>query len=296
MSVIAYFQQDIVFFTFTIFLLGLCIGSFLNVVIYRLPVMEEREWQDAIAESQNQPPSDKPRISLMWPRSRCPQCGHMITALENIPVLSYLFLLGRCSGCHTHISLRYPLIELLTAVLSATIAWKFGCTWQTMGFLILVWSLISLSFIDFDTQMLPDAITLPLVWCGLLFNLNGVFVPLHTAVIGAMAGYLSLWSVFWLYYGVKTLTNWLYKRDDPKEGMGFGDFKLLAALGAFLGWKAVPVIILLSSVVGACIGIGMIVALRHDRRVPIPFGPYIAIAGMLTLFIGDPLIKLIISF
>lgn len=296
MSVITYLQ-DSTFFTVTVFLLSLCIGSFLNVVIHRLPLMEEREWQDAVAEMENREPSKEPHVSLMWPGSRCPKCGHVITALENIPVISYLFLRGRCSGCKTHISLRYPLVELFTAVLSALVAWKFGPGWQTFGLLMLVWSVIALSFIDFDTQLLPDAITLPLVWLGILLALLKVSaLPLESAVIGAMVGYLSLWSVFWLYYGVKSLTNWLYKRDDPKEGMGYGDFKLLAGFGAFLGWKAVPVIILLSSVVGAFIGISMVLLLRHDRRVPIPFGPYIAIAGIVTLFAGEPLIKMVVPF
>jgi len=296
MSVFIYLQ-DSTFFTVSVFLLSLCIGSFLNVVIHRLPLMEEREWQDAVAEMENREPSKEARISLMWPGSRCPKCGHVITALENIPVISYLFLRGRCSQCKTAISPRYPLVELFTAVLSALVAWQFGPGWQAFGPLVLVWCLVALSFIDFDTQLLPDAITLPLVWFGLLLALLKLSpLSLESAVIGAMVGYLSLWSVFWLYYGIKSLTNWLYKRDDPKEGMGYGDFKLLACLGAFLGWKAVPVIILLSSVVGACVGISMILLLRHDRRVPIPFGPYIAIAGVLTLFIGQPLIRLVVPF
>lgn len=292
MSAIDYLHNPAVFLT-VVLLLGLCVGSFLNVVIHRLPLMEEREWKDAIAEAQQQPASDEPRISLVAPRSRCPHCGHMITALENIPVISYLFLRGRCSHCKAPISPRYPVVEILTALLSCVVAWKFGPGWQSAGALLFVWAMIALSFIDFDTQMLPDALTLPLVWAGLLFNLYQTFVPLETAVVGAMAGYLSLWSVFWLYFGVRTLTNKLSGRDDPREGMGYGDFKLLAAIGAFLGWKALPAVILLSSVVGACIGIGMIAFLRHDRRVPIPFGPYLAIAGILTLFFGDQLIGLI---
>lgn len=291
------YLQDPTFLVISVFLLGLCVGSFLNVVIHRLPLMEEREWQDAVAEMEGREPSKEARVSLMWPGSRCPKCGHVITALENIPVISYLCLRGRCSGCHTPISPRYPLVELFTAVMSALVAWKFGPAWQTLGLLVLVWCLIALSFIDFDTQLLPDAITLPLVWLGILLALLKVSpLSLESAVIGAMAGYLSLWSVFWLYYGVKSLTNWLYKRDDPKEGMGYGDFKLLAGLGAFLGWKAVPVIILLSSVLGAFVGISMVLLLRHDRRVPIPFGPYIAIAGIVTMFAGAPLIRMVVPF
>ncbi|MBS1209648.1 MAG: prepilin peptidase [Proteobacteria bacterium] len=263
--------------------IGLCIGSFLNVVIHRLPKMLERQWQDDAADLRGETLSDEPRISLSTPRSRCPHCGHLITAIENIPLLSYLFLRGRCRHCHASIGIRYPVVEVITALLSALVAWKFGPTIQTLGALLLVWPLIALACIDLDTYLLPDDITLPLLWLGLLLNLNQVFVPLDSAVIGAMAGYLSLWSVYWLF---KLVTG--------KEGMGYGDFKLLAAIGAFLGWQALPAVILLSSAVGACVGIGLIVFAKHGREKPIPFGPYLAAAGILALFLGDTLSKLFV--
>lgn len=262
-------------------LLGLCVGSFLNVVIHRLPKMMEREWQTQCAELRGEEtaPTDNP-LTLARPRSRCPSCGHMISALENIPVLSYVLLRGCCSSCGQKISLRYPLIEIFTGLLSAFTAWHFGLTLQTVGALLLLWSLIALAAIDVDTQLLPDAITLPLLWLGLAFNIAATYVDLSTAVIGAMAGYLSLWTVFWVF---KLVTG--------KEGMGYGDFKLLAALGAWLGWTMLPAIILLSSVVGAFVGITLIVAARHGRNVPIPFGPYLAAAGVIALFWGQELTR-----
>lgn len=260
--------------------LGLLIGSFLNVVIHRLPRMMEREWQCQCAELRGEePPRDEP-LSLLRPRSRCPACGHGITALENIPILSWLFLRGRCSACQSPISARYPLVEAITALLSAYAAVHFGFGWAAAGALILIWSLIALTCIDFDTTYLPDAITLPLLWCGLLFNLDAVYADLPSAVIGAAAGYLSLWSVYWLF---KLLTH--------KEGMGYGDFKLLAALGAWLGWQLLPLVILLSSVVGAVIGILLIVAAKRGRNVPIPFGPYLATAGLIALFWGQEITR-----
>ena len=259
-------------------LLGLCVGSFLNVVIHRLPKMMEQDWQAQCAELRGESPPDQGEaLSLAKPRSRCPNCGHQITALENIPLVSYLLILkGKCSGCGTRISPRYPITELLTGLLSAFAAWHFGPTIQTVGALALLWALIALSAIDLDTQLLPDSITLPLLWLGLAFNLWTTFADLPTAVIGAMAGYLSLWSVFWLF-----------KLATGKEGMGYGDFKLLAALGAWLGWQMLPAIIILSSVVGAVVGIALIVAARHGRNVPIPFGPYLAAAGVIALFWGQ---------
>ncbi len=266
-------------------LLGLCIGSFLNVVIHRLPKMMERDWQAQCAESRdelhdNAPPDGEP-LSLARPRSRCPHCGHAITALENIPVLSYLLILkGKCAGCGQRISPRYPIVELLTGLLSAYAAWHFGPTLQLAGALLLIWALIALTFIDFDTQLLPDSITLPLLWLGLAFNLPATFTDLPAAVIGAMAGYLALWSVFWLF-----------RLATGKEGMGYGDFKLLAALGAWLGWPLLPAIILISSVVGAVVGVTLIIAARHGRNVPIPFGPYLAAAGVITLFWGDAITR-----
>jgi leader peptidase (prepilin peptidase)/N-methyltransferase len=258
--------------------LGLCIGSFLNVVIHRLPKMMEREWQGQCAELRGETLESLPAFDLSRPRSRCPACGHQIRAVENIPVVSYLFLRGRCAGCGNGISLRYPLIELLTGLTSAFAAWHFGFGWPAFGALILIWSLIALAAIDFDTQLLPDSITLPLLWIGLAFNLNHHFTDLSSAVIGAMLGYMALWCVFWAF-----------KLATGKEGMGYGDFKLLAALGAWLGWQMLPVIILLSSIVGAAVGIALIVFARHGRNIPIPFGPYLAAAGLIALFWGQEL-------
>lgn len=263
-------------------LLGLCIGSFLNVVIHRLPKMMEQEWQAQCAELQGEGGATAAeQLSLAKPRSRCPACGHQITALENVPLISYLFVLrGKCSGCHASISPRYPIIEALTGLLSAYVAWHFGPTLQAAGALVLVWSLIALAAIDLDTQLLPDSITLPLLWLGLTLNLWGAFADLPSAVVGAILGYLALWSVFWLF-----------KLATGKEGMGYGDFKLLAALGAWLGWQMLPAIILLSSVVGAIVGISLIVATRHGRNVPIPFGPYLAAAGGIALFWGESITR-----
>lgn len=258
-------------------LLGLCVGSFLNVVIHRLPKMMEKEWQAQCAELRGEQALQEDALSLAQPRSRCPSCGHQITAFENIPLLSYLLILkGKCSGCGTQISPRYPIVEALTGLISAYAAWHFGPTWQTIGALFLLWALIALSGIDLDTQLLPDSITLPLLWFGLAFNLWATYCDLQSAVIGAMAGYLALWSVFWLF-----------KLATGKEGMGYGDFKLLAALGAWLGWQMLPAIILLSSVVGAAVGITLIFAARHGRNIPIPFGPYLAAAGVIALFWGQ---------
>ena len=261
-------------------LLGLCVGSFLNVVIHRLPKMMEQEWQAQCSELRGETTFTAAEpLSLAKPRSRCPACGHQITALENIPLISYLLILkGKCSGCHTRISPRYPIIEAMTGLVSAYVAWHFGPTLQAAGALLLVWALIALAAIDLDTQLLPDVITLPLLWLGLALNLWGAYTDLASAVVGAMLGYLALWSVFWLF-----------KLATGKEGMGYGDFKLLAALGAWLGWQMLPAIILLSSVVGAIVGITLIVATRHGRNVPIPFGPYLAAAGGITLFWGAPI-------
>lgn len=265
-------------FTGLVFLFGLLVGSFLNVVIHRLPKMMEAEWQAQCAELRGETAPDTPRYNLWLPRSACTQCGHRITALENIPLLSWLWLRGRCSACKTPISARYPLVELLTALLSAAVAWKWGVSVQTVGALLLGWTLIALAFIDFDTTLLPDSLTLPLIWLGLIFNVYGVFASLPDAVVGAVAGYLVLWSVYWLF-----------RLATGKEGMGFGDFKLLAAIGAWLGWQMLPVTLLLSSGVGAAIGIALIVLVKHDRRVPIPFGPYLAGGGLAALFFGADL-------
>lgn len=259
-------------------ILGLLVGSFLNVVIHRLPRMMEREWQCQCAELRGEETPQGETISLIAPRSRCPACDHAISALENIPIVSWLFLRGKCSACQAAISMRYPLVEAVTGLLTAFAAVHFGFGWSALGAILLIWALIALTFIDFDTTYLPDAITLPLLWCGLLFNLGNTYADLPSAVIGAMAGYLALWSVYW---GFKLLTG--------KEGMGYGDFKLLAALGAWLGWQMLPLIVLLSSMVGAVVGILLIVLAKRGREVPIPFGPYLATAGVIAVFWGDTL-------
>jgi leader peptidase (prepilin peptidase)/N-methyltransferase len=267
-------------FTACAALLGLCIGSFLNVVIHRLPKMMERQWRAECAELAGQEPPPAERYNLVVPRSACPSCGHRIGALENIPVLSWLALRGKCAGCKTRISARYPAVELLTGALSGYIAWHFGFGLAAAGALLFTWAMIALTFIDLDTFYLPDSITLPLLWLGLLFNLNATYVALPSAVVGATAGYLSLWSVYWVF-----------KWATGKEGMGYGDFKLLAAIGAWLGWTMLPLTILLSSLVGAVIGIGMIAFAGRGRNVPIPFGPYLAIAGMIALLHGPALTR-----
>jgi leader peptidase (prepilin peptidase)/N-methyltransferase len=280
-------------------LLGLLMGSFLNVVIHRLPVMLRRDWRQQSAEILSEWSAEKdapgelvqvrtgleklgpalaaaPAYNLIAPRSACPRCGHRIGALQNIPVVSYLVLRGRCAGCKTRISPRYPVVEAFTGLVSAYVGWRFGFSLAALAGLLFAWALIAAAVIDFDTQLLPDDITLPLTWLGLLFNLWGALTTLEAAVIGAIAGYLALWSVYWAF-----------KLATGKEGMGFGDFKLLAAIGAFLGWKMLPAVILLSSLVGAVVGIGLIALARHGRNIPIPFGPYLAAAGLLALFFGE---------
>ncbi|MEW6353863.1 MAG: A24 family peptidase [Pseudomonadota bacterium] len=259
-------------------ILGLLVGSFLNVVIYRLPVMMEREWRAQCAELfEITDKAAPPRFNLVTPRSRCPHCGHAITALENIPVISYLFLRGKCSACGARIAARYPLVEILAALASVLVAWRFGFGAAALAALLLTWALIALSFIDLDHQLLPDAITLPFLWLGLALSVwnGGLFVDSRAAIIGALAGYLSLWAVYWLF---KLVTG--------KEGMGRGDFKLLALFGAWLGWQALPAIILLSSLAGAAAGIALIVTRGRDKNLPIPFGPYLALAGWITLLWG----------
>lgn len=276
MTLIALLHDSSGFFALLAGILGLMVGSFLNVVIYRLPKMLEREWQAQCAELSGKPTESLPSFNLFVPRSACPKCGHKISALENIPILSYLVLRGRCKECHAPISLRYPAVEAISGVLSAFAAWHFGFGAAGLGALALVWALIALTFIDIDTQLLPDALTAPLLWLGLLLNLTGAFADLRSAVIGATAGYISLWTVYWLF---KLLTK--------KEGMGYGDFKLLAALGAWMGWQTLPLIILLSSLVGAVTGIALIVSSGRSRNIPIPFGPYLAGGGLIALFWGQ---------
>ncbi|WP_068637464.1 prepilin peptidase [Thauera butanivorans] len=270
--------RDPIAFTVLGALLGLFVGSFLNVVIHRLPRMMEREWHAQAAELRGEPAPAAERFNLATPRSRCPHCGHLIGAFENIPVVSYLVLRGRCRHCGAGISKRYPIVEAFTAALSGYAAWHFGFGLTALGALLFIWTMVALAFIDLDTQLLPDELTLPLLWLGLLFNLGETFTDLPSAVAGAMAGYLALWSVYWTF---KLLTG--------KEGMGYGDFKLLAAIGAWLGWQALPLTILFSSLVGALAGVALIVVARRGRDVPIPFGPYLAAAGVIALFWGEAL-------
>ena len=258
--------------------LGLCIGSFLNVVIHRLPKMLEQEWHAQAAELRGETPPAGKAITLSKPRSRCPHCGTPIAAWQNVPLLSYALLRGKCAHCKARIPMRYPIVELLGGLTASYAAWHFGFGWPAAGAMVFCWALLALTFIDLDTQLLPDSITLPLLWLGLLFNLNGHFVSLPEAVIGAVSGYLVLWSVYWLF-----------KLTTGKEGMGYGDFKLLAAIGAWLGWTQLPFVILASSAIGAIVGILLIVFARHGRNVPIPFGPYLAGAGLVALFWGKSL-------
>ncbi len=277
-------QQHSALFIALSVLLGLMVGSFLNVVIHRLPKMMEREWHQNCQELQGQEIAPAPKYNIVTPRSACPKCGHAISVLENIPVLSYLALRGKCRQCKTPISVRYPLVEALTGVLIGLISWKFGYSGLTVMAWIFTFALIALTFIDFDTQLLPDDITLPLLWLGLLFNLNTGFTDIKSAMIGAMAGYLILWSIYWLF---KLVTG--------KEGMGYGDFKLLAAIGAWFGWQLLPAVILLSSVLGAAIGIALIVFTQRGRETPMPFGPFLAIGGIAALFFGQQLAGLYLT-
>lgn len=281
-------QDSPAFFISLSGLAGLLVGSFLNVVIHRLPIIMEREWRTQCAELNGQDNDGASHVSektihtapysLHTPRSACPRCGHQISALENIPLLSYLVLRGKCRKCGNAISPRYPIVEALSGILSAYAAWHFGFGLAAIAAIFFIWAMIALTFIDFDTQLLPDDITLPLLWLGIIVNLYAAFTTLNNAVIGAIAGYLALWSVYWLF---KLVTG--------KEGMGYGDFKLLAAIGAWLGWSLLPLVIMLSSVVGAVVGITLIIAARHGRNIPIPFGPYLAGGGLIALFWGQQL-------
>jgi leader peptidase (prepilin peptidase)/N-methyltransferase len=295
MAFIHLLQTNDVFMLFTVALVSLVVGSFLNVVIHRLPIMMHKAWReqcidllnddDTLSEAHKVEPDKDEKYNLSLPRSACPQCGHQITAAENIPIISYLLLKGKCSSCKTPISMRYPIIEFLTMVFSILVAWHFGFSWQCIAALFLTWALIAASVIDFDHKLLPDDITLPLLWIGITLNLFGLFTTTSSSVIGAIAGYLALWSVYWVF---KLLTG--------KEGMGYGDFKLLAMLGAWLGWQALPGIILLSSLVGAILGISLIVFRGRDKNIPIPFGPYLATAGWIYLLWGDQLTQMYFSF
>lgn len=278
MSFITLLQTTPVIFISLCTTIGLMVGSFLNVVIFRLPKIMEREWHQQCAELRGETPETVPPLSLAKPRSACPHCEHKITALENIPIISYLVLRGRCSQCNASISPRYPIIEALTGIISGFVAWHFGYGFLTLAALIFVWAMIVLAFIDLDTQLLPDDVTLPLLWVGLLVNLGDGFTDIRSAIIGAVSGFLALWSVYWCF-----------KLATGKEGMGYGDFKLLAVIGAWFGWKMLPLVILLSSLVGAVVGIGLIVVTKHGRDVPIPFGPYLVGGGLIALFWGNQL-------
>lgn len=266
--------------------LGLLVGSFLNVVIHRLPIMLDRQWQAQAREYLHMPAGEKPkRYDLVLPASTCPHCGHGIRAHENIPVLSYVWLRGRCSGCNARISARYPLVELACGLLSGFIGWHFGFSWQAGAFLLLTWGLLALTMIDADTQLLPDVIVLPLLWLGLIANAFGLFAPLADALWGAVFGYGVLWLVFWVF-------RWV----TGKEGMGYGDFKLLACLGAWGGWQLLPLTVLLSSVVGAVLGVIILRARRAGSGTPLPFGPYLAVAGWIALLWGDQITTLYLQF
>ncbi len=281
-----YLAGNLPAFVLSVALLGLVIGSFLNVVIYRLPVMMQRDWRKQAREILELPEApEQGTFNLVLPNSCCPHCGHQIRPWENIPVLSYLFLRGKCAGCKAPISKRYPLVELACGVLSGYVAVHFGFGWQAAGMLLLTWGLLAMSMIDCDHQLLPDALVLPLLWLGLIANQFGLFTSLEDALWGAIAGYLSLWSVYWLF---KLLTG--------KEGMGYGDFKLLAMLGAWGGWQVLPLTILLSSLVGAVLGVIMLRLRNQETSTPIPFGPYLAIAGWIALLWGDQITATYLQF
>jgi leader peptidase (prepilin peptidase)/N-methyltransferase len=277
MSVIDFLASHVLAFVLCTLLIGMLVGSFLNVLIYRLPKMMQREWREQAREILELPTEPQAQtFNLVLPNSSCPHCAHEIKPWENIPVISYLFLRGKCSSCKAPISMRYPLIELSCGLLSAFIAWHFGFTWQAGAMLLLTWGLLAMSLIDVDHQLLPDSLVLPLLWLGLIANSFGLFTSLEDALWGAIAGYLSLWSVYWLF---KLVTG--------KEGMGYGDFKLLAMLGAWGGWQVLPLTILLSSVVGAVLGLIMLRLRNAETSTPIPFGPYLAIAGWIALLWGE---------
>jgi leader peptidase (prepilin peptidase)/N-methyltransferase len=288
MDIFQLMAESPTFFICFVGVLGLLVGSFLNVVIYRLPVMMDRRWQAEIAfyqaqQSNEQAPTGDtvPPFNLIKPDSTCPKCQHKIRAWENIPVLSWLWLRGKCSNCSNPISVRYPLVELATGALSALVAWQFGYGLGGCAAIVATWLLIAMTFIDLDTMLLPDQLTLSLLWLGLVVSINAPFVSSQDAIIGAALGYLSLWSLYWAF---KLLTG--------KEGMGYGDFKLLAALGAWVGWQHLPVVILMSSLVGAIVGITLLSIQGKDKSQPIPFGPYLATAGWLTLMFGEPIVAM----
>ena len=275
------FEQSPTYFYTCVFILSLMVGSFLNVVVYRLPKMLQKEWyqdcREFLAEEvKDIPEKEFPTLTLSKPASSCPHCQHKIKFYENIPVISWLLLKGKCSACKAPISARYPIVEFITALLSLVVAHHYGASMTALWVIILTWSLISLTLIDLDHMLLPDQLIFPMLWLGLLINIDGAFVPLSDAVIGTVAGYMSLYSIFWLF---KALTG--------KEGMGFGDFKLVAMFGAWFGWQLLPLFILMASCVAAIVGISLIVFKKHQREQPIPFGPYLAVAGWITLLWGN---------
>ncbi|MCK9534256.1 MAG: A24 family peptidase [Pseudomonas sp.] len=277
MDIIEFWHSYTLAFTLTVAILGLLMGSFLNVVVYRLPKMMMRDWRNQAREVLEMPEaSSDGAFNLILPNSRCPHCNHEIKPWENIPLLSWLLLRGKCSACKQPISVRYPLVELACALLSALIAWHYGVSWETLAMLVLTWGLLAMSLIDADHQLLPDTLVLPLLWLGLILNSFGLFASLSDALWGAVMGYMSLWLVFWLF---KLITG--------KDGMGYGDFKLLAMLGAWGGWQILPLTILLSSLVGAVLGMIMLRVQRNSLSQPIPFGPYLALAGWIALIWGD---------
>lgn len=286
MSILEFWGANAAVFVACVVVLGLLVGSFLNVVAYRLPKMLMRDWRAQAREVLEMPTKDvEETFSLVLPNSSCPNCGHEIKPWENIPLLSWLFLRGKCSGCKQAISVRYPLVELACGVLSGVIAWQFGVSWETLAMLVLTWGLLAMSLIDADQQILPDVLVLPLLWLGLILNSFGLFTSLPDALWGAVIGYMSLWSIFWLF---KLVTG--------KEGMGYGDFKLLALLGAWGGWQVLPLTILLSSVVGAVLGVIILRLQRNSYSNPIPFGPYLAVAGWIALIWGDAITSSYLQF
>ena len=286
MSILEFWGANAAVFVACVVVLGLLVGSFLNVVAYRLPKMLMRDWRAQAREVLEMPTKDvEETFSLVLPNSSCPNCGHEIKPWENIPLLSWLFLRGKCSGCKQAISVRYPLVELACGVLSGVIAWQFGVSWEALAMLVLTWGLLAMSLIDADQQILPDVLVLPLLWLGLILNSFGLFTSLPDALWGAVIGYMSLWSIFWLF---KLVTG--------KEGMGYGDFKLLALLGAWGGWQVLPLTILLSSVVGAVLGVIILRLQRNSYSNPIPFGPYLAVAGWIALIWGDAITSSYLQF
>ncbi len=290
MEVIALFKENTTFFLTVVGLFSLLVGSFLNAAIYRIPIMLQQGWREECLElfggdDQEIVTESSKKFNLFVPRSQCPNCGHMITAIENIPVISYLFLRGKCSSCKTNISIQYPIIELLTALISVFVAYKVGFGWQTLAALLFTWVLITLSLIDAKTMLLPDNLTIPLMWLGIAVNYQHLFVDLKSSVLGAMIGYMSLWSLFHLF---KLITG--------KEGMGYGDFKILAAIGAWGGWQILPFTVFASSLFGAVVGIGLMLIQGKKESQPIPFGPWLALAGFIGFIWRDEITQVMQSY